>query len=134
MQLGRISVDTHGDVNHLVRSNKAAYVSGEVNSYLTVGDCVRIQSFRDFEAEYPSFIGRITAVSFTSDQISNNDAIHPHLRNRNHLSSEALFRIQIYVPNDDSLLPTQDLWRHVPAVIQRACQNVPGNILSWVNY
>ena len=115
----------------LARSTRAHLVKGHVNSYLTVGDTIRVSEYQSC----PSIIGRIVAISYCSTD-ANEEAVHPHLVGRSLGREEALFKLQLYLPNDNTLIDSAG-WNYVPNDIARACRGIveaaPTNANIWIS-
>ena len=115
----------------LARSTRAALVL-RLHSYLTAGDTVRVSAFQNC----PSIVGRITAVSYSSAD-TNGEAVHPHLNGRALGREESLFKLQLFIINDDSILPTSREWNCVPSKLNRACKGIkeaaPTNATVWIS-
>ena len=103
-----------------------------LHSYLTAGDTVRVSAFQNC----PSIVGRITAVSYSSAD-TNGEAVHPHLNGRALGREESLFKLQLFIINDDSILPTSREWNCVPSKLNRACKGIkeaaPTNATVWIS-
>ena len=115
----------------LARSRRAHLVTGHVDSYLTVGDTIRVSEYQNC----PCIIGRIVAISYCSTD-ANEEAVHPHLVGRSLGREEALFKLQLYLPNDNTLVDSAE-WNYVPNDIARACRGIveaaPTNANIWIS-
>ena len=90
----------------------------QINSYLTAGDTVRVAEYQ----HCPSIIGRIMAVSYSSADM-NGEAVHPQLDGLSLEREETLFKLQLFIANDNYLLSSQE-WNYVPSDVARACRRI----------
>ena len=115
--------------NDLLDAATAAKSAEE--AYLTVGDTIRVSEYQNC----PCIIGRIVAISYCSTD-ANEEAVHPHLVGRSLGREEALFKLQLYLPNDNTLVDSAE-WNYVPNDIARACRGIveaaPTNANIWIS-
>lgn len=115
----------------LDRSRLAHLVLGNIKSFLTVGDTICVSEYHNC----PSIIGRIGALTYCSTD-TNEEAVHPHLVGRSLGREEALFKLHLFVPNDNTIVGSSE-WNYVPNDVARACRGIveaaPSNATVWIS-
>lgn len=117
----------------VIQSSIAGFVHGNVHAHIQAGDTVRVDAFNNS----PAIVGRIIDIATTRAEINNDEAIHPFIRDTILSGGESLFKLNIYLINNNSLLPTLESWHHVHLDISRACgvmlEAAPTNGIVWVS-